>query len=292
MGPGSVEKTRVIPEKKHLAWYNLIISLPKLLLYVPNDDHWPTSDMFEIFVTAFPDDCCGPIFFRSPPNTVLSLVVNGHQVCLCAFDSSMAIEGIAYDAGISEPVDPLFFSRPQKKGWNMFGHPESLWNCEVNSNIYTFFFVTFFHLLLALGVKNRWVFKISVPTFFCCWTLHLLIVSDTSCGKNHPFPKSYTNSPPKKGRTSVLKPWFLRIDMSDSGGHILQKGWLTQLLTSRSWRWSSDAEIQHPHDLEEKQDSKMNLMKTMIFGLWVLSFCAWNPTPHSSRPFFCVNFVA
>jgi hypothetical protein len=70
-----------------------------------------TSDMFFFFVTAFPDDCCGPIFFGRR-RTVLTLVVNGHEVCLCAFDSSMAIEGIAYDAGISEPVDPPF--RPKK----------------------------------------------------------------------------------------------------------------------------------------------------------------------------------
>jgi hypothetical protein len=143
----------------------LIISLPNLLLYVPNDDHNHIWHVF-FFVTAFPDDCCGPIFFGRR-RTVLTLVVNGHEVCLCAFDSSMAIEGIAYDAGISEPVDPPF--RPKKGMKHVWtpGKSLKLWGQLEYLHI---FFVAFFHLLLALGVKNRWVFKISVPTFFCCWT--------------------------------------------------------------------------------------------------------------------------
>ena len=143
MGPGSVEKTRVIlPEKS--TWLDTTWSSHFLTSYCMfRMMITTTSDMcFFFFVTAFPDDCCGPIE-RSPPNRSNPgrQRPSGHQVCLCTFDSSMAIEGIAYDAGISEPVDPLFF-RPNQ-GWNMFGHPESLWNCKVNSNIYTFFLLPF-----------------------------------------------------------------------------------------------------------------------------------------------------
>ena len=196
MGPGSVEKTRVIPEKS--TWLDTTWSSHFLNSYC----------MFRMMITGPHLTCLKFLWQHS------RMIVVGQFFSVAAEHRSKP--GRQRASGVPMRVwffhghrgDRLWcwdqraggspFFRPQKKGWNMFGHPESLWNCAVNSNIYTFFFVTFFHLLLALGVKNRWVFKISVPTFFCCWTLHLLIVSDTSCGKNHPFPKSYTNSPQKK----------------------------------------------------------------------------------------------
>lgn len=173
----SVDLTRVILPKKN-TWLETTWSSHFLTSYCMfRMMITTTSDMF-FFVTAFNHslDFCGPIF-RSPPNRSnpgRQRPNLGVPMRVWFFHGHWGDRLWCWDqrAGGS-PISP------KKKGWNMFGHPESLWNCEVNSNIYTFFFVTFFHLL-----KNRWVFKISVPTFFCCWTLHLLIVSDTSRGKS------------------------------------------------------------------------------------------------------------
>lgn len=141
-------------------------------------------------MTAFPDDCCGPIFFGRR-RTVLTLVVNGHEVCLCAFDSSMAIEGIAYDAGISEPVDPPF--RPKKRDETCLD-TRKVSETVRSTRISTHFFCCLFPSVVGFRSEESMGLQNFCPHFLLL--LNFPVV-------NHPFPKSCTDSPPT-GRTSVL----------------------------------------------------------------------------------------